>query len=382
MCDLEFENTHLPLLTYKKTYPKNNVCYIILTCEKYLNTRVKWQNETCFKDVPEKDCYFLSCKEVKPNIYGWDTEDDYKSCIIKYIKFFQNLTINYDWYMFIDDDTYVFANRVEQYLSNYDKSEALYIGVKRDHIPDIRYTSGGAGFFITNPTYNLLKTHLSEEENTTSRVAGYEIYGDVTFGLWIREIHRSTNKSIKLIADGNNLNSDVHKSVPDILRAVTFHYAVSESQFKRYDKYKYVVDYTIANPIKSLSLQLKSELTIGSSKGTMMRHCEYKLLENKYVDNNRDFIFIIHKFPKGYVIESNNYPKHFITPNTDGSVYIKEGNCQDNKWQIKEYGGAFYFRALSPNPNIKDRYLAFDKETVLLSTTPCPLSLLVFPKLL
>jgi len=147
MGDLAFKDTHLPLLSFKKTYPRINVCYIILTCEKYLQTRAKWQKETCFKDVSENDCYFLSCKPSPPNTYGWNTEDDYKSCIIKYVKFFQNLTIKYDWYMFIDDDTYVFPNRVEQYLANYDNTQPLYIGSIWKHIKELRFTSGGAGFF-------------------------------------------------------------------------------------------------------------------------------------------------------------------------------------------------------------------------------------------
>jgi hypothetical protein len=375
MGDLEFQDTHLPILTYNSEYKKINVCYIILTCEKYLNTRVKWQKETCFKDVPESDLYFLSCKEIKPNIYGWDTEDDYKSCITKYIKFFQNLTINYDWYMFIDDDTYVFPNRVEQYLANYDKTAPLYIGSIWTHLKNLRFTSGGAGFFITHNTYNKIKRHLSVDENTKIRYIDNEIYGDVTFGLWVRELNRKTPNSVKLISDWVNLNTGRHNSINHIFKAVTFHQVVEEDQFRLYNNYKYIVGHTFNNPIKSSILLLQTNLTIGSSKENMMRHCCYKLFNHKYDDSNEDFIFIIRKFPRGHVIESKNYPRHFITPNEDSNIYIKKGNCPDNKWEIEQSDGAFKFRSLSPNPKFKGKYLVFNNDLFVLSTNAIPLNI-------
>ena len=97
----------------------SKICYIILTCEKYIDTRVNWQSATCFKYINNKDCYYLSCKPVncKKNIYGWYTKDDYTSCPDKYIAFFKNLDLVYDWYVFIDDDTFIFPDRLQKFLS-------------------------------------------------------------------------------------------------------------------------------------------------------------------------------------------------------------------------------------------------------------------------
>jgi hypothetical protein len=117
----------------------------------------------------------------------------------------------------------------------------LYIGYIWQHLKSLCFTSGGAGFFITRGTYDKIKAHLRDEENTKIRYAGNEIYGDVTFGLWIREINRETPNSIKLISDCNNLNVDRHKSINHILKAVTFHRVISEDQFRLYDKYKYAL---------------------------------------------------------------------------------------------------------------------------------------------
>jgi hypothetical protein len=270
---------------------------------------------------------------------------------------------------------------VEQYIANYDKTQPLYIGCIWKHLEELRFASGGAGFFITNTTYNLIKKHLQNSENTKKRYAGSEIYGDVTFGLWVRNINRERPQSIKIISDWINLNIRCHNSPSHILKAVTFHEVVSESQFMFYDKYKYVYDYKLTDPLKTTALLLQTNLTIGSPKGTMMRHSYYKLLEHSYDEGNEDFVFTIRKFPRGYVIESKNYPNHFITPNIDGNIYIKEGNCLDNKWEIEKCGDAYKFISKAPNKKFNRNYLAFENGNIILSKNPCLLSLFTLPKL-
>ena len=46
------------------------------------------------------------------------------------IDFFKNMNIEnlYDWYIFIDDDTFVFHNRLIKLLENYNSNENYYIG--------------------------------------------------------------------------------------------------------------------------------------------------------------------------------------------------------------------------------------------------------------
>lgn len=71
------------------TYIMSNICYIILTCEKYLPTRATWQRENCFKYTNSSNLYYLSCKPGSNSVYGWNTTDDYNSCPLKYIEFFR-----------------------------------------------------------------------------------------------------------------------------------------------------------------------------------------------------------------------------------------------------------------------------------------------------
>ena len=87
------------------------ICYIISTCDKYLNTRVTYQMETMFKNINKNDIYYLTSKpNVEGRQFGWYAMDDLKNITWKYIHFMYNMDgefLNYDWYIFIDDDNIV-----------------------------------------------------------------------------------------------------------------------------------------------------------------------------------------------------------------------------------------------------------------------------------
>ena len=48
-----------------------NICYIILTCEKFLPTRAHWQNSTFLQKVNKKDVFFYHVNQaVKTYMVG------------------------------------------------------------------------------------------------------------------------------------------------------------------------------------------------------------------------------------------------------------------------------------------------------------------------
>jgi hypothetical protein len=214
------------------------ICYIILTCEKYINTRVNWQSATCFKYINNKDCYYLSCKPInyKKNIYGWYTTDDYTSCPDKYIAFFKNLDLCYDWYVFIDDDTFIFPDRIQKFVSQFNKNDYLYIGHLLTHLRDLEYMSGGAGFVISKPTYSLLKNFISNSNIISIQKKFYEqLYGDVSFGIWIKLINEKNNNKIKLL-NNTKFKPDIHIDKSQLDSCITFHYVTTREQFNNYYK--------------------------------------------------------------------------------------------------------------------------------------------------
>jgi hypothetical protein len=95
--------------------------------------------ETYLKDVPTQDIYYLTSKpNIEKRQFGWNCMDDPKNITWKYIYFIYNMNIpQYDWYIFIDDDTFVFQNRLENLLQQYNHSDYYYIGKELDHIKNI-----------------------------------------------------------------------------------------------------------------------------------------------------------------------------------------------------------------------------------------------------
>lgn len=204
------------------------ICYIILTCENYLSSRAKFLLETSLKNVNSTDIYFLSCKSIKPNIYGWNTDDNYESCPLKYVRFFQNMTIDYDWYFFMDDDTFVFPDRLNSFVEQFIKSDSLYIGNRCKSYSFPLYMSGGAGFLLTRSLYLKLLDYIrqkSDNELVTS------IYGDYSLGLWMSNI-----TDIKLI-DVDLFNPTLHDNEEQLKNCISFHYLKTKEHYEFYNNY-------------------------------------------------------------------------------------------------------------------------------------------------
>lgn len=214
------------------------ICYIISTCNKYLETRVKFQMETFFKDVPASDIYYLTSKaDVEKRQFGWNCMDDEKNIAWKYIYFIYNMNIpNYDWYIFIDDDTFVFQERLENLLQNYSCNECYYIGKVLDHIKNdfCLYMSGGAGYAISNALYTKIYKYLHENGINNS----YKHWcDDLCIGLWIQDIEKIHN--IKIHTLNNDLfHLETHKSNYELIDAITFHKVMTLEQYNFYDYFK------------------------------------------------------------------------------------------------------------------------------------------------
>lgn len=206
------------------------ICFIILTCEAYLSTRTHWQNLTCLKNIDPKDVYFISCKKSGENVYGWDTADNYESCPTKYIKFFRNMNIDYDWYIFIDDDTYINTKNLGKFLENYDPTEPYYIGSDRNitkHFDrwKIPFMSGGAGFCLSKYLYSEVTRYVrsNNDENLF-----FCVNGDVTVGSWILKLQNV------IYIDDPRFCATKHESEDQLKDFISFHYLKSKADFEFY----------------------------------------------------------------------------------------------------------------------------------------------------
>ena len=231
------------------------ICYIISTCDKYLDTRVKYQMESMFKNVNKADIYYLTSKpDVNNRQFGWYCMDDEKNITWKYIHFIYNTNIpDYDWYVFIDDDTFVFEGRLKNLLTKYDSSENYYIGKELEHIKNefCLYMSGGAGYAISKSLYSFITDYV---KNTGINNSFKYWCDDLCIGLWIQEIAK-TNKINQL--NNNLFHLAEHENSSQLTDAITFHKVMKKEQ---YDFYTSIADKDIiieekVNQVSSIILQ-------------------------------------------------------------------------------------------------------------------------------
>lgn len=211
------------------------ICYIISTCDKYLDTRVKYQMETFLGDVDKNDIFYLTSKpNIEKRHFGWNCMDDEKNITWKYIHFIHNMSniLHYDWYIFIDDDTFTFIDRLKLLLKNYNKNDLYYIGNELDHIKEefCLYMSGGGGYAISNGLYNLIYKYVKETGINNS----YKHWcDDLCIGIWINELK---NKHNIIQIDNKNFLIDPHKNHHELNNAITIHRTMTEEANRFYYK--------------------------------------------------------------------------------------------------------------------------------------------------
>ena len=138
--------------------------------------------------------------------------------------------LEYDWYIFVDDDTFIFIDRLKLLLKNYNKDDLYYIGNELDHIKNdfCIYMSGGAGYAISNGLYKLLYKYVKDTGINNS----YKHWcDDLCIGLWINELK---NKNNIIQIDNKNFLVDPHKNDNELNNAITIHRTMTEESNKFY----------------------------------------------------------------------------------------------------------------------------------------------------
>lgn len=207
-----------------------NICYIVLTCEKYLTTRLVWQLETCFKEVDKKDIYYLGpYMDVTKQMYSWGAPDNYASLPYKIYDFFRNIRLEYDWYMLIDDDTYVYHKRFVEHLLQYNPNDLIAEGKLLNHIQNTEwgvYHSGGAGTVLSRAVYN----HLCEYLRFSLDSCVPHWCADISLGYWLKKIPHILMKNNDLFCP-DNYNPSIHS----LDKMLTFHHLKEWSDYHKID---------------------------------------------------------------------------------------------------------------------------------------------------
>ena len=219
------------------------ILYIILTCEKYLNSRCDFVRRTWLRDLEESDGYLFlsSVEDASRNIVGYNTNDTYEYATMKFVELFKNYAIgDYDYVFFCDDDTFVRTERLKSKiaeLGNFDcygrigrvEYNPVLVGNNKNYFP-ITYPSGGAGFLITKEIFLKLKDYIS--------LSDHPVYlnTDVSFGAWFSDINVNIIEGCDLLKAQNPDHPENH-NIEDF---ITYHYC-SESHFDALYKNKSII---------------------------------------------------------------------------------------------------------------------------------------------
>lgn len=196
------------------------ILFVILTCEQYRKTRRTWQEESWLWGI---------CDAVYLNTPPAGEQESYYCLSKKYLEFLQTSNcLDYDWYFFCDDDTYVFVDKLKTFLSLFNSEENILIGseladelVKKATINCIRACSGGAGIAISNLLFKNIKEYLFRGEYDCLREQA-----DISLALWAN----ACCWDLKVVDAGELFrpNSPKHHTNWGLNYPITFHYCDEE----------------------------------------------------------------------------------------------------------------------------------------------------------
>lgn len=234
---------------------KRKIQFIILTCDKYLKTRVEAIKKSWGKN---QDIKFLTDTESdNSEIIGYNTQKNYNGIFEKYFNFFKTYNFNEnDYFFFADDDTFVHLLNLEKLdLPSADESFCIgrllclnddgtdlwgnqtgtnvsNIKGENTYLP-IYYPSGGSGFIISKTGCKKIQKYLNQTDNIP-----YCKYSDVSLGFWMR------NSSVEFIPNVNFwwnthdlLLQNTWEKYSSDENIITFHYVNEDLMVQYHNKY-------------------------------------------------------------------------------------------------------------------------------------------------
>jgi hypothetical protein len=144
------------------------ILFIILSTKQYAETRQQWQKQTWLQGV---DYVYLDTPVG---------EEIYTNAPKKYVQYLKTVPLNYDWYFFCDDDTFVFVDKLRDYLTP--SNQELMIGFQGGEFNiyslRISWCSGGAGFAVSNMLMRKVNQHLLNNRPIVTDET------DISFSVW------------------------------------------------------------------------------------------------------------------------------------------------------------------------------------------------------
>jgi hypothetical protein len=143
----------------------------------------------------------------------------YESCPYKYVEFFRTFEPAHDWYVFVDDDTYVNTEVFERWLNEQDATgvaahglfKLYHYGLHPELISgahtlrkQLTFPVGGAGFALSLGAVKVLKEYVIAHK---SLPLAYN--SDTTMGIWMTEARINGTYNDRFVRHANKLGNVV-----------------------------------------------------------------------------------------------------------------------------------------------------------------------------
>lgn len=145
------------------------ILYIIKSCDSYYSTRVSFIKNGWINKINNSSDYIVITSSIEDEkSYKCNCGDTYISTAEKVKNFIKNYQLeDYDWYFLIDDDVFVFPEKLENYIKqiNIDSNSPTIISNVNCYFSEMKEDSfcGGAGILMTKKTINLIKNSILED---------------------------------------------------------------------------------------------------------------------------------------------------------------------------------------------------------------------------
>jgi len=167
------------------------------TCKKYEETRAKKIENTW---GARKNVVFITDNpnsSLKNNIYigeyKYPGPTYHPENVVKMFNLFNERYNHYDWFMIIDDDSYLYIDKLSEYLEFQDKNDCLMIGdylnwSEHHHLKDYSYNlwvGGGPGIVFTKQCIDIFLELINDYNGNYTN-----------HDVWLHEIFSSKGKKL------------------------------------------------------------------------------------------------------------------------------------------------------------------------------------------
>ena len=193
--------------------------------------RIEYAKKTWLLDNSQVDIiYYSDFSDENNNIIKVSDDSTYRGCeerVVERLKQIKNNNI-YNWYFFVDDDTYVNIINLNKFIDNCDKN--IVYGRKCNGWGNLNYAQGGAGILISKENFDNISFNTIYKRGSG--------YSDVIFG----QIIEDNNIKTEYYEEYNTLfherqYEEYHNKYGCQRKCITFHQVKTLEDFSKHKKY-------------------------------------------------------------------------------------------------------------------------------------------------